>query len=478
MTDAARVRAATVAGTFYPDDPRVLRADVDTLLDNARVTPVTGRPLLLVEPHAGYVYSGSVAAHGYRLIAGHDIRTAIVISPSHVEYFDHIAVYDGDAYETPLGRVAVNRDVVDAIARSHPLIRRSDHGHVRQRTRGEHALEVQLPFLQAVGPDCTIVPIVMGDQRWDRCVALGEALAPHLATPGTLIVASSDLSHFHPYDVARVKDAHFLDKLAALDARVLYDAVESRSCEACGAGPVIAGLIAASTLGPLTFRLLSAANSGDVTGDRSQVVGYASAVLLAGDDARSVRESEVDDVALSGDDRRHLLARARCSIAVALGLPGFELPPPEEPQRLEAVRGGFITLKRGRRLRGCIGTIEGREPLAAMVDEMAQAAAFNDPRFPGLRADELPDVHIEISILSPLKRATVPAEVEVGTHGLVIERGGQRGLLLPQVAAEQRWDAVTFLEHTCEKAGLPANAWTDDGTRVYTFTATVFSEDN
>ncbi|MFQ5512701.1 MAG: AmmeMemoRadiSam system protein B, partial [Candidatus Krumholzibacteriia bacterium] len=275
-----RVRKAAVAGSFYPGDGETLRDEIGRFLVNVRSSPPAGRPVVVIAPHAGYMYSGQVAAYGYRLLENLGIRTAIVISPSHVEHFPFAAVFDGDTYETPLGAIPVDRELADRIAGAAESVRRSGRGHTQDELpRREHALEVQLPFLQLVLDDVKVVPIVMGDQDWTVCEDLGRSIAPHIARPDVVVVASSDLSHFHPYDVARRKDAVFCDLLEFMDPRRLYDSVATRECEACGAGPVIASMIASANLGATRCTVLSTANSGDVTGDLKSVVGYAAAVI-------------------------------------------------------------------------------------------------------------------------------------------------------------------------------------------------------
>lgn len=280
MKSGPRVREAAVAGSFYPGDETTLRRTVEGFLADARVPELTGRPVALVAPHAGYVYSGRTAAYSYRCLKNRGIHTAVVISPSHMEHFPFASVFCGDSYETPLGAVEVDRKLAARIARG-GSVRCSQRGHIQPGSAGgEHALEVQLPFLQCVAGKCRIVPIVMGDQSWDLCVALGQALAPFLGRPGVVAVASSDLSHFYADDIARRKDALFCEMLESFDPAALHDAVRKNTCEACGAGPVVAALIASRTVGATRCVVLSQANSGEVTGDRDCVVGYAAAVVI------------------------------------------------------------------------------------------------------------------------------------------------------------------------------------------------------
>jgi len=223
-----------------------------------------------------------VAAHGFNAIARGDVRTVVLVGPSHVEYFDFSSVFDGDAYETPLGTMPVDHELAERIAHGFETVRRSPRGHVQPRLpRGEHSLEVQLPFLQRVRDDVNIVPIVMGDQGWRQCEELGRALAAALG-PEDLILASTDLSHF--YDVIRADalDSEFCRVLATLDARILHDAVSRRTCEACGAGPVVSALLAVQGDTGLRCHELRRSHSGAVTGDNQSVVGYLSAIVTSG----------------------------------------------------------------------------------------------------------------------------------------------------------------------------------------------------
>jgi AmmeMemoRadiSam system protein B len=284
MTGPKSIRKAAVAGFFYQRGAQALADEIDGMIE--AVQPPPGPPgtlgRVLISPHAGYRYSGQVAAHGFRFIRGQDVHTAVVLSPSHVEYFGYSSVYDGGGYETPLGVAVTSQEFTDRIAAVNKLVIKSGHGHEQSHlSRQEHALEVQIPFLQRTLGHFGLVAVVMGEQNWDNCVALGEALAPLAADPGVLIVASTDLSHFYDADKARRLDGEFRDVLTTLDARALYDAVQSGRGEACGAGPVIAALLATESLKGRSCTALSQRNSGDVSGDYSSVVGYLSAVVSA-----------------------------------------------------------------------------------------------------------------------------------------------------------------------------------------------------
>jgi AmmeMemoRadiSam system protein B len=282
MPSLTDIRRPAVAGMFYPGDRAALADAVDELLaagpDAAGADPVR----VLLAPHAGYMYSGAVAARGFGRVrdSGAPPSRAFIIGPSHVETFDYTSVFGGGAYRTPLGDVVVDPAAGAALAEMHPSIRVSGAGHdVRPHDRGEHAIEVELPFLQRIAPGIQIVPVTMGSQAWEACDALGQAIAAIVDWSTDLVIASSDLSHFYDDAKARALDATFCATLLTLDARALHERVSRRECEACGAGPVVAALIATAALRHRKAELLATANSGDVTHDRASVVGYASAAV-------------------------------------------------------------------------------------------------------------------------------------------------------------------------------------------------------
>ena len=292
MKVKGNVRKAAVAGQFYPGDRRALESAVGGFLEKSEVFQLGTRVVALVAPHAGYMYSGQVAAQAYRQVAGRDINVVAVIAPSHTESFSGSSVFGGGGYETLLGGIPVHRRCVERLA-SYPTLTISDHGHQGGHLfRQEHALEVQLPFLQSVLTDFSLIPIVMGDQDRTSCEQLGNALAEVLKEEKALIVASSDLSHFHSYEEAVRLDRMVMEAVSDFDDRRLSEQLASGPCEACGGGPIVSALIAARALGADRAQVLSYANSGDVTGDRTQVVGYMSAVFFEGteEDEKKVGE--------------------------------------------------------------------------------------------------------------------------------------------------------------------------------------------
>lgn len=267
---------------FYPGDAETLAAEVDALLAGGRDGTGLSPARALVVPHAGYAYSGAIAAAGFRRLrsSASALARAFIIGPSHVEAFDFTSVFEGGFYRTPLGDVAVDERAAEALAHAHRSIRRDRAGHVlRHSGRGEHAIEVELPFLQRIAPGVSVVPITMGSQAWEACEALGAALASIVDWERDVVIASSDLSHFYDDKRARELDGVFCATIVTADAELLHGRLAGGECEACGGGPVVAALLACDGLRARTCDVLAYGNSGDVSGDRSSVVGYAAAVV-------------------------------------------------------------------------------------------------------------------------------------------------------------------------------------------------------
>jgi MEMO1 family protein len=274
-TDISRqpVRKPRVAGFFYPSDEKKLRRDLEHLYTQAQRIERPGTIIGMVAPHAGYVYSGQVAAEAYKQITGEVYTYVIVIAPSHRDFFRGVSVYDGD-YSTPLGVLPVDQEMCRKLTLSSGLIQTSDLGH-----RDEHALEVQIPFIQTRLKDVRLIPLVMGNQDWDTCETLGHSIAQVFQGTASLIIASSDLSHFHKQAQAETLDQIVIKDFERFSEKQLYDHISHRECEACGAGPIIAMMIASRILGATRARVLSYHTSGEVSHDYDQVVGYLSGIL-------------------------------------------------------------------------------------------------------------------------------------------------------------------------------------------------------
>jgi len=352
----------------------------------------------------------------------------------------------------------------------------------------------------------------MGDQDMPTCARLGETLANVIGkNDKILIVASSDLSHFHSSTAALKLDSVARKDIEALDYRSLVEDLASGKTEACGGGPVIAAMIAAEKLGANSVEITGFGDSGDASGDKANVVGYLSAVIYKGkaSDGRSPKkiyelEEEPEspeakassskngpikpsaqsqsgaasgfECGLTDSDKSLLLSLARKSIETYLGGNEIDLSVIKGSEALNQPLGAFVTLRKKGELRGCIGTFYPSGPLYQVVAQMARQAAFSDYRFQPVTNGELNALDIEISVLTPMKRIYDPKEVAVGRDGLYIKRGISAGVLLPQVPVEQGWERIEFLDHTCLKAGLPTGAWKDKNTELYVFQAEIFGE--
>ncbi len=463
------IRKPVVADLFYPGEKRALTSLVDGYLAKATLDPCAKEEIVaLVVPHAGYLYSGQIAAEAYRQIQGKHYEVVVLIGPSHSMGFEGAALYDGDSYETPLGKVKINRTLSEALIRQNKGFRFLPQAHER-----EHSLEVQLPFLQRSLPDLSMVPILMGPASLSTCQAVAQGLIHLLSNKKALLVASSDLSHYHPSRVARHLDQSALEAIQAMDASSLISRMEAGSCELCGCGPVATVLLAAKGLRAEHVTILRRGDSSEASGDPSSVVGYMAAAISRGGGMAVPNKGE--ELSLSQSQKRELLRMARRAIETYLTQ---GKTPQAQPADARFLRPGaaFVTLTHEGELRGCIGCTEPAYPLCRTVSECAIAAAVSDPRFPPLKASELKEVNLEISVLSPLKEIQDVSDIKVGRDGILIEKGERKGLLLPQVATEYRWDKRTFLEMVCRKADLPQDAWRQ-GAKIFIFSAEVFHEE-
>jgi len=434
QTGAAGVRPAAVAGTFYPGDAVQLAREVGELLDGVEnFEPTLSVPKALIVPHAGYIYSGPVAARAYDALAAARgiVKRVVLIGPSHFVAGRGLALPECEAFETPLGRIPLDAAGVAALA-DLPQVVRSKAAHAQ-----EHSLEVQLPFLQRVLGDFSLVPIAAGSALTEEVMVVLERL---WGGPETLIVISTDLSHYHGYDEAKRIDGASLERIGAL-------AVDMNYGEACGATG-LNGLLAVARSKGLSIRLLGACNSGDTAGPRTRVVGYASFALY--------EASAVSAMQAGGT----LIEIAKSAILNGLGLNSVPAKRNHLPWLLQHA-ATFVTLTKEGALRGCVGSLSATRPLGEDVASNARAAAFQDPRFPKLKRDEWSQCRVEVSLLSapkPIAFGDEPellAQIRAGEDGLILECDGRRATYLPQV-----WEALPdrrrFLEELVKKAGLPA----------------------
>ncbi len=595
-------RKPLLAGLWYPAGQAELAALVQGYLDQARPPDPHGRVLGLVAPHAGYPYSGPTAGWAYKLVAGKPYDTVVVVSPSHHIGFPGVSVYDQGGFETPLGTMPLDQDFIARLKRADPSVEYFPRAHAK-----EHAVEVHIPFLQTALPRARLVPLVMGDQSPHAAAKLAASLAKAVAESrgkAVLLVASSDLSHYHPKAQARAMDEKVRAAIQAMAPKDLQICLSEGACEACGGGPILAVMQAAQALGATQGKALALDDSSTVSGNPAEVVGYLAAAFIQPDappppppgthpaqpgqpsgqpggqssgqspaakpaqpaspktimpiipaqpaapaqpkpqglapapapitrlalapapgprlapaafpassraifpasafspsirpalftpeapaplfrlaqaeaappkarPAKTKSPAPAPAHAYTPQERAALLSMARDAIQAKLS--GRDYAPPQSlSPALTEPRGVFVTLKTGGELRGCIGTVLPRAPLHLSVAAMAQAAAFEDPRFPPLTPREFESATLEISVLSLPVPLADPDQVEVGRHGLILEKGRRLGLLLPQVATEFAWDRRQFLDAVCQKAGLSPGCWKDSEAKLSTFTAEVF----
>ncbi len=442
------IRKPAVSGSFYPAQRDALERQLALFLSEAGNASPTGEPVpkAIIGPHAGYVYSGPVAARAYaRLAAARGkISRVVLIGPSHHLAFRGLAVDVSDAWETPSGTVPLDTEAI-ARLRQLPMVGQLDAAHQR-----EHALEVHVPFLQHVLGDFRLVPIVAGDAPPDAVAALFDAV---WGGPETLIVVSTDLSHYLDYAACRSLDARTAEAIERFDDSVIG------STEACGQVPT-RGLLRVARRRGMAIERLDLRNSGDTAGPRDRVVGYGAWALYeaAANETASPEDPERAAIEALGPT---LIELVRGGIVVGLdtGQPAQVVPNPPLSPVLAAPGAAFVTLRRGGRLRGCIGSPVARRPLVVDVVDHAFNAAFRDPRFPKLHALELVGLELSVSVLTPPEamrfddEADLLAQLRPGIDGLIIEDSGRRSLYLPSVWHEIP-DKRQFLGTLKVKAGL------------------------
>lgn len=449
------IRTAAVAGLFYPDNPIELEHTIISLLDNARAASQLRVPKALIVPHAGYLYSGAVAAAAYAQLAGMrgQISRVVLAGPTHRVHVRGLALPEVDRFATPLGDVTLDRAGIQQLG-GLPQVTWSSAAH-----QMEHSLEVQLPFLQyMLGKDFRLLPLAVGDATPEE---VAEVLETVWGGDETLIVISSDLSHFLPDAVARKIDGATVEAILALNPHLDH-------VQACGATPVNGLLLAARRHG-LQPVVLDMCNSSDTAGDPERVVGYAA---FAFQDAAAAAQPETED-----EKGSVLLKLARSGIAAALGQTAAY---DARHAWLQAPGASFVTLTRQGELRGCIGTLEAHRPLGEDVRENAVAAAFRDPRFAPLSLAEFDAIRVEVSLLSAAEPMAIASEQEAlaalrpNIDGVVFEYGHIRSTFLPQVW-EQLPDPAEFLAHLKRKAGLPMDFWSES-VRLSRYTVSKWKE--
>ncbi len=467
-------REPAAAGRFYPASATELNNMLSNFFAHADKADISN-PLAIIVPHAGYVFSGEVAANAFKLLDREkQYKHIFLIGSSHTMYFNGASIYSDGNFKTPLGTVKID-ELANKLINENSFITNDSKPHLT-----EHSLEVQVPFLQYwLIKSFTIIPIIIGGDSESNCKKLAGVLAPYLSEDN-LFVVSTDFSHYPAYDDAVRSDRNMADAIVS-NSTANFLKVKSK-CEngntrglvtaMCGWTSVYTLLNITEKLDNVEYQKIIYRNSGDSPyGEIDRVVGYYAIALV-----KNTGNSNTANFQLNDSDKTNLLKLARNTITEYLTNRTYTQPSEDSmPENLLVQAGAFVTLTKEGMLRGCIGNFSSEKPLYQTVQEMAIAAATRDPRFPPLTIQELSDAEVEISVLTPLHKIASIDEFELGKHGIYIRKGYQSGTFLPQVATGTKWTKEEFLGHCArDKAGIGWEGWKD--AELYTYEALVFHE--
>src|SRR3989338_1870877 len=473
-----KIQEPVISGSWYPADKEGLKREINLFLDSTEPEKIDGDIVALIEPHAGYSYSGKGAAFGYKAIKGKNYKRVIMLAPSHYAWFNGVAVLDATHYRTPLGLISIDTDVCKK------LLQEPYFKTVPEAYKKEHSIEIQLPFIQQSLKDVSLVPLLVGEVNGDEYRKIASSIKKFIDKE-TLVIASSDFTHYGfnfgyiPFKKNIRKNLKKLDsgsveKILKIDSEGFIKYVDKTGITICGRKPI--AILLEILPKNINARLISYYTSGDLIGNYSTSVSYVTMAFFKKKEKNNFQASDEDS--LNKEERETLLKLARKTLDSFLNggnlddvTKGLNLTP-----KLKEKRGVFVTIKKHGNLRGCIGYIEGIKPLYEAVIDNTINACSRDYRFVSMVKGEDKEVALEIFVMTPLKKIKSVDEIVVGKHGLVIQKGFSKGLLLPQVATEYGWDRETFLNQVSLKAGLPYNAW-KSGSTIWTFSAQVFGEE-
>lgn len=463
------------AGQFYPGDANELRSTMTALVAGGIPNKTSSQVVAIVVPHAGYVYSGGVAASAYnQLDPACRYENVFILGPSHRVGFEGASVYAEGNFLTPLGTVEVNTTLGKQLAESSDVfsLRRDAHAQ-------EHCIEVQLPFLQhRMGKMLRVVPIVMNASSPSTCRAVAQALKPFFGEKN-LFVISTDFSHYPPYEDAKRVDKRTGDAIVSRSPEKVLAAMRENAqsnvpelgTSMCGWPAVLTLLYLLEADPDARIDIIDYRNSGDAAvGSKGGVVGYYAMAIT------TRRGEQQQSFGLTTKERVELLRLARRTIEQHVRKEGVSTPQaPSLPKALTVPAGAFVTLRKEGDLRGCIGRFDASEPLFKVVQQMAVSSSTEDDRFRPVTAGELEEIDIEISVLTPMRRIKSVSEFELGKHGIYMRKGMRAGTFLPQVAGETGWSTEEFLGHCArDKAGIGWEGWRD--AELYVYEAIVFGE--
>jgi AmmeMemoRadiSam system protein B/AmmeMemoRadiSam system protein A len=468
-------RQPVAAGTFYEANKEALTSDIASLFADCKKSPGGWKVRAIICPHAGYIFSGKIAASAISTTAENaDISNIFIIGSSHVMAFDGASVYNTGDFITPLGKVIVNKEIATKLKSENKVFDFPVTAHIQ-----DHCLEVEIPLIQYYySKTPKIVPIIIGTNNANTIKLIAEALKPYF-TPDNLFLISSDFSHYPSY-----KDAVYVDNLTAQsiisgNPQVFLTTLRNNSAKnipglatsMCGWTSGLTLLDLAEGNKNLEFRYIDYCNSGDTPyGDKDRVVGYnAIALIEKNQNRKEAQESSIEDLSFTGSEKGMLFSIARNSIRTMLyDNKRYSIDEKKIPDALKKQYGAFVTLKIDGKLRGCIGRFQSTDPLYEVVQASALSSAFEDHRFYPLTKEEYEKVDVEITILGPMKKISNINEIVLGKHGIYIKKDFRAGTMLPQVAIENGWTVEQFLGYTSrDKAGLGWDGWKNAELFIY-----------
>lgn len=467
VSAGAADRPPAFAGSFYPGNAAEIKASIKSFFEMVKADFKADKDVVgIIVPHAGWIYSGQTAAEGFSAIQGQKFANCIFVGVDHRTGANSIGLWPKGSFLTPSGKTPIDTQLTQALLQSG--LETNQGQHIQ-----EHSLEVLLPFYQYLYPEQPAIFISCGGPPQNG-FKLGKILREVIAgvKGRTLLVVSTDWSHYHSSSRAKELDDKGIAAVLQLDATELLERCRRGESELCGLNGVISAIEVFKD-SQAEVKLLAQTDSSAASGDKKQVVGYAAIVLQS--DKAHFNSQKSEDKAVMNFEKEALRA-VRQTLEAHLNqkpLPDFKF----SDSKFSEKRGIFVTLKKHGELRGCIGYIIGYEPLKDAIPQMAISAATRDPRFNPVTASELKDISIEISILSPMQEVKDISEIKIGRDGLLLQLGSRSGLLLPQVPLEWNWDLDEYLENLCHKAGVPPGAHLNPQARLQRFSADVFGEE-
>lgn len=460
------LRPPAVAGSFYTNNKTELQKEVKMLLQDAKTFPKQNINALVV-PHAGYLFSANVAATAYKTL-NKKYKNIFLIGSSHYVSFDGASVYNIGDYETPLGNAEVNKPLASKLIQDYEHFTFHEDAHKK-----EHTLEVQLPFLQTIyGDDMKIIPIIIATSNLKTIESIAKSLSPYF-NDENLFIISTDLSHYPTFEDANIVDKNILNSLTKNNPLKFVEAlaknedakIDALQTSACGWSSLLT-LLYITQDKAYKYETLEYKNSAHSKyGDKKRVVGYG-----------AMRVYKSDDFFLTSKEKKELLNIAKESLYQAIkNNKRLVVDESKISTKLKEPLGAFVTLHKNNTLRGCIGTFEPDKPLYKVIVDMTIASALSDSRFKEVIADELKDIDIEISVLTPRKKISSFDEIVIGKHGIYIKKGSKTGTYLPHVATQMKWNVKEFVSNCSnEKVGIGFDGYKD--AELFIYEAIVFDE--